>query len=125
MSVAVYTHPREVRTLHPASGQARQVAEAGSPGSGAAPTDAALAPATLQPEPKSGQAGRNRAHQDAYTLGRSRFVAGGMLEQCTSAAERAGYIGAEADARKADLRAMMAVGFDEWQLHRREYDEEM
>lgn len=125
MSIVVYTHPREVRTLQPTEGQARQVAEAVSPGRGALPAVLPTAPSTVQPGPRTGQNRRNAAYQDAYTLGRSRFVAGEMLEQCTSPAERAGYIGAEADARKADLRAMLAVGFDEWQLHRREYDEEM
>jgi hypothetical protein len=58
--------------------------------------------------------GPTREYQDAYTLGRSRFVAGGMLEDCATPAERAGFVGAESDARKADLRAGLAVDFDEW-----------
>jgi hypothetical protein len=65
-----------------------------------------------------------RTYQDERTLGRSIYVAGGTLEECRNAAQRAGFVGAEADARKADLRALLAVGFDEWQLHRAEYDAE-
>ena len=57
-----------------------------------------------------------------YTRGRALYVAGGTLEECTSTAMRAGFVGAEADGRRADLRAMLAVSFDEWKLHRSEYD---
>jgi hypothetical protein len=60
--------------------------------------------------------------QDEKTHGRARYVAGQTLDQCQSPAERSGYIGAEADGRRAELKAMLAVDFDEWKAHRTEYD---
>jgi len=65
---------------------------------------------------------QHQATQDAYTLGRSRYYAGQRLEDCATVAERCGYTSAEADGRRAELRAMLDVSFDEWQLHRAEYD---
>jgi hypothetical protein len=115
MSVAVYTRLRSARTQQGTASQARQIVDVASP--------SGVLPEVLLDE-REEQHSRNAAIWDAYTHGRSRYVSGGTLEQCTSPAERAGYIGAEADARKADLRAMLAVDFDEWQLHRHEYDDE-
>lgn len=51
---------------------------------------------------------------DQYTQGRAKFVAGKLLEDCETPAQRAGYVGAEADCRRNDLEAMMAVSLDEW-----------
>lgn len=67
-------------------------------------------------------AGLRDALRDQVTLGRSLYYSGGTLDQCYTPAMRSGFCGAEADCRRADLAAMLEVSFDEWKLHRDEYD---
>lgn len=51
------------------------------------------------------------------TYGRSMYFAGRMLEDCTTPGQRAGYVGAEADCRRAMLQARLAVSLEEWRFN--------